>query len=320
MPRLSPDEMRRLIRECLEAEAHHVELPDDVEGRFTARVQPAADGPSYDFNLAVRTITRDTRHAGVWVHRLKIQATGLEGVRHLDALLGINVFGGEPVVTSFDVARHIPVTGESNNIQFPEAMIYEARDVGRIVEHVKDNGEPVAAVPGMLLTPFLLGLLPTAPLSPDPGAVVPPPVSFRTYRARVRSPKFADSVLRLHQNRCAACGVGLDIVEAAHIVPHALTGDDAVENGICLCPNHHTAFDLIDLVAFSPDRRIWVNAAKLKVLERAGDQTHGMVIVLSYLWPTLSAVAVDQAARLEHRFARQTEDPEEWQPRSEMKF
>lgn len=311
MPRLPADEMRRLVRECLEAEAEFAEVPPDIEGTFVAKVQLTAGSPVSTFKLAVRTITRDVRRAGEWVDRLKIQATSLEGVTDLDALLGINVFGGEPVVVSVDVKRHAPFRGESNNIQFPEALVLEARDVGRVLRHEKGNGEIVTAAPGMLLAPMLCGTLPSGNLGSTTAEDAP--VSFRTYRARTRNPQFALGVTNLHDGLCAACGVGLGMTEAAHIVPHALTGDNALENGICLCPNHHTAFDLAHLITFDAERRVWVNAAKMEVLKKRRDQTAGILVVLSYLGGSLCPIPVDQASRLHRRFTQDVEDESRWE-------
>lgn len=124
----------------------------------------------------------------------------------------------------------------------------------------------------------------------------------------------------MYDDQCAACGVGLDIVEAAHIVQHALSGDDAIENGLCLCPNHHTAFDLIDLIAFSEDRKIWINQARLDALGPDRDETAGRLIVLSYLRPTLATVPVDQSSRLRRRFLQQTEETTGWVLQTAMRL
>ncbi len=47
------------------------------------------------------------------------------------------------------------------------------------------------------------------------------------------------------------CGLGLDLIESAHILPVAAPGSvDEVRNGLALCANHHRAFDR---------HRIWVD-------------------------------------------------------------
>ncbi len=47
------------------------------------------------------------------------------------------------------------------------------------------------------------------------------------------------------------CGLNFGLVVAAHIYPVAAAGSfDEVWNGLCLCPNHHHAFD---------NHRIWID-------------------------------------------------------------
>lgn len=60
----------------------------------------------------------------------------------------------------------------------------------------------------------------------------------------VRDSQFAKRVKDAYRGRCAMCGLGHSLVEAAHILPVAASGSsDDLPNGLCLCPNHHTAFD-----------------------------------------------------------------------------
>jgi transposase-like protein len=50
-------------------------------------------------------------------------------------------------------------------------------------------------------------------------------------------------ILLLHYNhRCAICGYD-KFVNACHIKPRANGGLETIENGIVLCPNHHSEFD-----------------------------------------------------------------------------
>ena len=71
-----------------------------------------------------------------------------------------------------------------------------------------------------------------------------------TTTRRVRDPEFPALVLRAYEHRCAACGLDLQIdgrsvgLEAAHVRWHSHGGPSTVDNGVCLCPVHHKAFDL----------------------------------------------------------------------------
>ena len=65
----------------------------------------------------------------------------------------------------------------------------------------------------------------------------------------VRGGLFKKLVPKVYDYTCAISGMkviaidGSSLVEACHIVPISITGDDKVTNGIALCPNLHTAFD-----------------------------------------------------------------------------
>ena len=65
----------------------------------------------------------------------------------------------------------------------------------------------------------------------------------------VRGGLFKKLVPKVYDFACAISGMkviaidGSSLVEACHIVPISVAGDDKVTNGIALCPNLHTAFD-----------------------------------------------------------------------------
>jgi putative restriction endonuclease len=71
-----------------------------------------------------------------------------------------------------------------------------------------------------------------------------------TVNRLVRDRRLAQMVKDLHQYRCQVCGECIDVeggqyAEAAHIKPlgRPHDGPDTLENLLCLCPNHHVAFD-----------------------------------------------------------------------------
>lgn len=66
----------------------------------------------------------------------------------------------------------------------------------------------------------------------------------------VRDTKVSNWVKELHDYKCQVCGIAIETpmgryAEGAHIVPLAAphNGEDVKENMLCLCPNHHVAFD-----------------------------------------------------------------------------
>lgn len=85
-----------------------------------------------------------------------------------------------------------------------------------------------------------------------------------------RDPKFRRLVYDAYGHRCAMCGIQLELIEAAHIVPHAHPkGTDEITNGICLCALHHTAYDQ-SLVYFDDQFKIQMNTEKFEYLEKIG--------------------------------------------------
>jgi hypothetical protein len=84
----------------------------------------------------------------------------------------------------------------------------------------------------------------------EPPALGESDTTTTTTTSTVRSEAFRVGVRRIYEHRCAVCGVdargpgdGSPIVDAAHIVPKSEGGPDDLRNGLCLCKNHHWAFD-----------------------------------------------------------------------------
>ena len=83
-----------------------------------------------------------------------------------------------------------------------------------------------------------------------------------------RSPQFREAVREAYENRCAMCGVQLELIEAAHLVPHKHPkGLDTVPNGIALCALHHKSLDT-GLVFLDTNYNIRMNAVRQRYLTR----------------------------------------------------
>lgn len=88
----------------------------------------------------------------------------------------------------------------------------------------------------------------------------------RKYRAY----DFRRRVLGAYSHQCAICGLQLDLVDAAHIVPVAdPTSTDETFNGVALCKMHHAAFDS-NLISFDEQYRIEVNEQEVARLKSGG--------------------------------------------------
>jgi putative restriction endonuclease len=90
-------------------------------------------------------------------------------------------------------------------------------------------------------------------------------VAIREIAVVVRDARFRTRVVAAYGGKCAFCGLGADLVEAAHIVGVAAGGPDLVANGVAACPTHHRAFDR-GFVNVGPALTIHVNSDRLASL------------------------------------------------------
>ncbi len=91
-----------------------------------------------------------------------------------------------------------------------------------------------------------------------------------THKVFKRDQMFKRIVGEVYNSRCAFCGIQLELVEAAHIIPHAHPqGTDDPSNGICLCALHHTAYDR-GLIYFDEEYKIKINIEKSNYLTKIG--------------------------------------------------
>jgi len=91
-----------------------------------------------------------------------------------------------------------------------------------------------------------------------------------THTRYKRDPRFKNKIYQAYNNRCAMCGIQLELIEAAHIVPHVdESSSNDLNNGIALCALHHTAYDKA-LIYFDENFNILINQTKIQYLEKIG--------------------------------------------------
>jgi len=80
---------------------------------------------------------------------------------------------------------------------------------------------------------------------------------------RFRENDFKKRVLGAYQNRCSVCGIQLNLIDAAHIIPVAVdTSTDETRNGIALCKLHHSAYDR-NLISFDERYKIELSTSEV---------------------------------------------------------
>lgn len=94
-------------------------------------------------------------------------------------------------------------------------------------------------------------------------------VLVRTRRT-LRALDFRERVLTAYAHQCAICGMQLNLLDGAHILPVSEPGStDETSNGIALCTLHHRAYDHA-LVTFDSEYRIHLNGLRVNELVESG--------------------------------------------------
>lgn len=88
-------------------------------------------------------------------------------------------------------------------------------------------------------------------------------VLFDEEEVFVRGGVFKKEIPRIYNYTCSISGLRIiadkevQMIDACHIVPFSISGDDTIGNGISLCPNLHRAFDR-GLIGIDDDYRVMV--------------------------------------------------------------
>lgn len=86
---------------------------------------------------------------------------------------------------------------------------------------------------------------------------------------KYRACDFRRRVLGAYEHRCAVCGIQLELIDAAHIIPVAdPASTDETTNGIALCKIHHAAMDR-NLISIDESYRIQISETEIKRLANA---------------------------------------------------
>jgi putative restriction endonuclease len=192
------------------------------------------------------------------------------------------------VFAGFDLRRHLSFTPGSVSVQTSRLALNEALQAGFAV-HDKGQGEVAFGVrPDLFMTyalnaaelhaaganARLVALLARAAAESEiPTAELNSLSAERrrivaTVSRNVRDRRFRKQVLQAYDYRCAVTRMQLDLVEAAHILAVAESGStDVVQNGICLSPTFHAAYDS-GLIYLDDQYAMQLNAARASELQQ----------------------------------------------------
>lgn len=92
---------------------------------------------------------------------------------------------------------------------------------------------------------------------------------------KYRAVDFRKRVLGAYGHQCAVCGVQLNLIDAAHIIPvaHPASTDETL-NGVAMCKLHHAAFDR-NLLSFDEKYKVEISTAEISRLT-AGKVSGGL--------------------------------------------
>ncbi len=228
-------------------------------------------------------------------NEFRIQVTGVSQIELREGwktlLLGwsddLNAFAG------FDATKHqISMSGRSPSIQIKRDALEKAVKNG-FATQARDNQEIAIAFRPDFFTSYVLGsselhqttagILETRALERisreeavdfDLEDIEPKERRrvLQTVNRKIRDARFRANVLRAYSHRCCVCGIQLDLLDAAHIIPvEHERGTDEIKNGLSLCALHHRAFDHA-LITVRPDYSIASSEKEFKRLRAIGWQ------------------------------------------------
>jgi len=185
------------------------------------------------------------------------------------------------VFVAFDIRKHEGQASQSPSIQVKEETLRNAQ-IHAFAIHHRQNGEIAVAFRPEFLIEYALNassLHSTGKAAADIAllnqldTLTDKQISEiknherRTVVAQIarkyRAADFRRRVLGAYSHRCAACGVQLELIDAAHIIPVAApTSTDETKNGVALCKLHHAAYDK-NLISFDERYKIEVSDSEI---------------------------------------------------------
>jgi putative restriction endonuclease len=226
-------------------------------------------------------------------HEYRIQITGVTQFEPEPGgkTLILGWWNDARLFTGFDYEKHSHKLGASPSFQVRKECLDQAYLSG-FAPCLKDNGEIAVAFKQEFLVEYILCIsqlhqfgesqrdfdaLQAASAAPDAVNdamldVLEPArrIIVTSVAQRLRASSFRARVLAAYSHQCAFCGLQLDLVQAAHVLPVNIDeSTDHTSNGIAACFLHHAAYDR-GLIAFNTTYDIVANEEKMRHLVQIG--------------------------------------------------
>jgi putative restriction endonuclease len=216
--------------------------------------------------------------------RIQVTTHNLE-VRQSTITLLLGWHEGYGVFVGYDLSKHLGAQAYSPSIQIKESALLAAHNHG-FSTYQRGSGEIAVAFRPEFFVDYALSanqILGFAQASPSEQEILnildtvseeevidkvsePRREVISKITRRYREHDFTTRVLRAYGQRCAMCGLQLQLIDAAHIIPVAIRGStDQTSNGIALCSLHHRAYDR-NLVSFDEEYKIQVSHIQMQSL------------------------------------------------------
>ncbi len=216
-------------------------------------------------------------------YRVQITSVIPESIQGACTLL-LGWHSGYGVFVGFDIDKHAGQSSNSPSIQIKEETLIDAHNHAFAIHH-RHNGEIAVAFRPEFLMDYALNaksLHKTGKTSEDltllnqlDSLTESQISSINNHERRTvitqmarkyRATDFRRRVLGAYNNQCSACGIQLELIDAAHLIPVAsLTSTDETKNGLALCKLHHAAFDR-NLLSINEKYKIEISESEIERL------------------------------------------------------
>lgn len=262
----------------------------------------------------------------------RIQITGIQPPLSPNTAGGPTLLlGYEPNIqcfAGFDISKHRAFSRRSPSIQIPITALREALQYG-LSFVTKGNDEIAIGIrpdaflaycinaeelhregANVTMVELLTKATSLEPIHLERDEIVSPERErlVREVSALSRDSSFRRKVIHAYDRRCAVTRMQLQLIDAAHILPVGIEGStDEVQNGLCLSPTYHRAFDKA-LIYLDERLQMQVNPEKEMELTAIG-QAGGLEDFKAYLgnrihlpedrtlWPNLDYVRAGNVVR-----------------------